>query len=89
MIDVNITSPIASYSLINARFGFVDHDRHLVAIVHAPNVTTGIEIILKLNSYEDFHIFTHIALPIDVLQNAMLQAKRNSEEVKRSYFVIL
>lgn len=41
MLVVNVTSPMAQFSHSSARFGFVEHDRHLVAMIVTPNSTTG------------------------------------------------
>ncbi|CAH0714994.1 unnamed protein product, partial [Brenthis ino] len=81
MLVVNVTSPLAQFSHSSARFGFVEHDRHLVAMIVTPNTTTGIEFLLKLASLQDFQIFGHIALPIQYLNRAMVTAKRAPEEV--------
>ncbi|KPJ14886.1 Apolipophorin, partial [Papilio machaon] len=81
MLVVNVTSPASEMSRMAARFGFVERDRHLVAIVVTPNSTTGIEILLKLVTMQDFHVFGHIALPIQYLNRAMLTAKRAPQEV--------
>lgn len=41
----------------------------------------GIEVLLKLISVQDFHIFGHVALPIQYLNRAIITAKRAPEEV--------
>ncbi|CAK1589697.1 unnamed protein product [Parnassius mnemosyne] len=66
---------------MSARFGFVEKDRHLVAMVVTPNSTTGIEVLLKLVSMQDFNVFGHVALPVQYLDRAMVTAKRAPEEV--------
>ncbi|CAG9568621.1 unnamed protein product [Danaus chrysippus] len=81
MLVVNVTSPIPQFSQTTARFGFVETDRHLVAMIVTPNSTTGIEVLLQLNTMQDFSIFGHVALPIQYLNRAMITAKRGSEEV--------
>ncbi|XP_028030625.1 uncharacterized protein LOC114243361 [Bombyx mandarina] len=81
MLVVNVTSPTTELSQTTARFGFVEADRHLVAIVVTPNSTTGIEVFLKLLSLQDFHVFGHVALPIQYLNRAMVTAKRAPQEV--------
>nr|XP_034825791.1 apolipophorins [Maniola hyperantus] len=81
MLVVNVTSPIPQFSQTTARFGFVEHDRHLVAMIVTPNSTTGIEVLLKLLSLQDFQIFGHVALPLQYLNRAMITAKRAPEEV--------
>ncbi|XP_026316021.1 uncharacterized protein LOC113227343 [Hyposmocoma kahamanoa] len=82
MLTVNVTSPMAlDLGQTTARFGFVESDRHLVAMVVTPNSVTGIEVLLKLYSLQDFHIFGHVALPIQYLNRAMVTAKRATEEV--------
>ncbi|XP_013168741.1 PREDICTED: uncharacterized protein LOC106118616 [Papilio xuthus] len=81
MLVVNVTSPASEMSRMAARFGFVERDRHLVAMVVTPNSTTGIEILLKLVTMQDFHVFGHIALPIQYLNRAMITAKRAPQEL--------
>ncbi|XP_068624199.1 uncharacterized protein Apoltp [Battus philenor] len=81
MLVINVTSPVGELSRMSARFGFVEKDRHLVAMVVTPNSTTGIEMLLKLMSMQDFHVFGHIALPIQYLNRAMVTAKRASKEL--------
>ncbi|XP_077295548.1 apolipoprotein lipid transfer particle [Arctopsyche grandis] len=81
MFTINVTSPIPSYSLMVARFGFIDTDRHLVALIETPNITIGAELLLKLISSKDFHVYGHLAIPIEFLQNVKVRAKRNLEEV--------
>ncbi|CAH2241543.1 jg25523 [Pararge aegeria aegeria] len=81
MLVVNVTSPIPQFSHTTARFGFVEADRHLVAMIVTPNTTTGIEVLLKLLSLQDFQIFGHVALPLQYLNRAMITAKRAAEEV--------
>ncbi|KAL4716758.1 hypothetical protein ACJJTC_001914, partial [Scirpophaga incertulas] len=81
MLVVNVTSPMADFSQTTARFGFVEVDRHLVAMVVTPNSTTGIEILLKLTSMQDFHLLGHVALPIQYLSRAIVTAKRAPEEL--------
>lgn len=58
-----------------------------MAMLETPNMTAGTELLLKLDSMKDFHIFAHVALPIDFLQDTMITAKRNSEEVRSSIFL--
>lgn len=81
MLIVNVTSPVTELPHMIARFGFIEADRHLVAMVVATNSTTGIEILMKLKSILDFHFFGHVALPIQYLNRAMVTAKRSKEEV--------
>ncbi|XP_047539341.1 uncharacterized protein LOC125072709 [Vanessa atalanta] len=81
MLVVNVTSPLPQFSQSSARFGFVETDRHLVAMIMTPNSTTGIEVLLKLISMQDFQIFGHVALPIQYLNRAMITAKRATEEI--------
>ncbi|XP_072946200.1 uncharacterized protein Apoltp [Epargyreus clarus] len=81
MLAVNVSSPLTALPHATARFGFVEQDRHLVAMVITPNSTTGIEILLKLFSLQDFNIFGHVALPIQYLNRAMVTAKRAPEEM--------
>ncbi|CAH1641791.1 unnamed protein product [Spodoptera littoralis] len=81
MLVVNVTSPMVEFPQMTARFGFVEADRHLVAMVVTTNSTTGIEVFLKLVSLQDFHVFGHVALPIQYLNRAMVIAKRAPEEV--------
>ncbi|KAM3962221.1 LOW QUALITY PROTEIN: apolipoprotein lipid transfer particle [Aphomia sociella] len=81
MLVVNVTSPITDVSQMTARFGFVEADRHLVAMVVTPNSTTGLETILKLNTLQDFHVFGHVALPIQYLNRAIVTAKRGRDEL--------
>ncbi|XP_075986269.1 apolipoprotein lipid transfer particle [Anticarsia gemmatalis] len=81
MLVVNVTSPMIEFPQMTARFGFVETDRHLVAMVVTANSTTGIEVLLKLLSLQDFHVFGHVALPIQYLNRAMITAKRATEEV--------
>ncbi|KAJ8708722.1 hypothetical protein PYW08_010104 [Mythimna loreyi] len=81
MLVVNVTSPMVEFPQMTARFGFVEADRHLVAMVVTTNSTTGIEVLLKLLSLQDFHVFGHVALPIQYLNRAMIIAKRSPEEV--------
>lgn len=81
MLVVNVTSPMLEVSQTTARFGFIEADRHLVAMVVTPNSTTGIEVLLKLLTVQDFHIFGHVALPIQYLNRAMVTAKRAPKEV--------
>lgn len=45
-------------------------------------VVSGIEVLLKLLTMQDFHIYGHVALPIQYLNRAMVTAKRGSEEVQ-------
>ncbi|XP_045454917.1 apolipophorins [Melitaea cinxia] len=81
MLAVNVTSPLPQFSQSTARFGFVEADRHLVAMIVTPNSTTGIEILLQLVSLQNFEIFGHIALPIQYLNRAMITAKRAPQEI--------
>ncbi|XP_053620364.1 uncharacterized protein Apoltp [Plodia interpunctella] len=81
MLVVNVTRPESDVKPTTARFGFVERDRHLVAMLATPNSTTGIEVLLKLQTFHDFHVFGHIALPIQYLNRAMITAKRASEEL--------
>ncbi|XP_041972420.1 uncharacterized protein LOC121728328 [Aricia agestis] len=81
MLTVNISSPLPQLAETTARFGFVEADRHLVAMVVTPSTTTGIEVLLKLTSLQDFQIFGHVALPIEYLNRAMITARRATEEV--------
>ncbi|XP_063394239.1 uncharacterized protein LOC134679271 [Cydia fagiglandana] len=83
MLVVNVTEPAAADAshILTARFGFVEADRHLVAMVVTANTTTGLEILLRLISTQDFHVFGHVALPIQYLTRAMVTAKRGKEEV--------
>ncbi|XP_028158784.1 uncharacterized protein LOC114351683 isoform X6 [Ostrinia furnacalis] len=81
MLVVNVTSPITELPQTTARFGFIEADRHLVAMVVTPNTTTGIEVLLKLLTVQDFHIFGHVALPIQYLNRAIITAKRSPEEL--------
>ncbi|CAH0598289.1 unnamed protein product [Chrysodeixis includens] len=81
MLVVNVTSPMIEFPQMTARFGFVEADRHLVAMVVTQNSTTGIEVLLKLITLQDFHVFGHVALPIQYLNRAMIIAKRAPEEV--------
>ncbi|GBP16854.1 Apolipophorins [Eumeta japonica] len=80
MLVINVTSPVTEFAHMSARFGFIEADRHLVAMVVTPNTTTGLEILLTLQTMQDFHIFGHVALPIQYLTRAMLIAKRAKEE---------
>ncbi|XP_049881187.1 uncharacterized protein LOC126377497 [Pectinophora gossypiella] len=82
MLVVNVTSPMTDMSQTTARFGFIEADRHLVAMVVTPNSTTGIEVLLKLMSMQNFHVFGHVALPIQYLNRAMVTAKRGPEEME-------
>lgn len=50
MLVVNVTSPLPQFSQSTARFGFVEADRHLVAMIVTPNSTTG----KKTSSYKAF-----------------------------------
>ncbi|VVC87834.1 unnamed protein product [Leptidea sinapis] len=88
MLIVNVTRDATIRS--TARFGFVEADRHLVAIVITPNSTTGeylnvkfsgVEVLLQLVSMQEFNILGHVALPIQYLNRAILTAKRASEEL--------
>ncbi|RVE52154.1 hypothetical protein evm_003227, partial [Chilo suppressalis] len=81
MLIVNVTSPMTDFSQTTARFGFIEADRHLVAMVVTPNTTTGVEVLLKLLSVQDFHIFGHVALPVQYLNRAIVTAKRAPEEL--------
>ncbi|CAH2058175.1 unnamed protein product, partial [Iphiclides podalirius] len=81
MLVVNVTSPAGELSRMSARFGFVEKERHLVAMVVTPNSTTGIELLLKLVSMQEFHVFGHVALPVQYLNRVMLTAKRATKEV--------
>ncbi|XP_045507000.1 apolipophorins [Colias croceus] len=81
MLVVNITSPIPQFAHTTARFGFIEADRHLVAMVVTTNSTTGIEVLLQLVSLQDFNILGHVALPIQYLNRALITAKRATEEV--------
>lgn len=81
MLVVNVTSPMIEFPQMTARFGFVEAERHLVAMVVTTNSTTGIEVLLKLVSLQDFHVFGHVALPIQYLNRAMVIAKRAPEEL--------
>ncbi|XP_022117827.2 uncharacterized protein LOC110995124 [Pieris rapae] len=81
MLVVNVTSPLPQFSQTTARLGFIEADRHLVAMVVTTNSTTGIEVLLKLVSLQDFNILGHVALPIQYLNRALITAKRAKEEV--------
>ncbi|KAG6459272.1 hypothetical protein O3G_MSEX011302, partial [Manduca sexta] len=81
MLVVNVTSPTTTSPQMTARFGFVEADRHLVAMVVTPNSTTGLEVLLKLVTMQDFHVFGHVALPIQYLNRAMITAKRANQEI--------
>lgn len=81
MLSVNVTSPVTQFAHVNARFGFVEADRHLVALVVTPNTTTGVEFLFQLNTLQNFHVYGHVALPIQYLNRAMVTAKRAKEEV--------
>ncbi|CAK1547731.1 unnamed protein product [Leptosia nina] len=81
MLVVNITSPLPQFLHTTARIGFIEADRHLVAMVVTTNSTTGIEVLLKLVSLQDFNILGHVALPIQYLNRALITAKRGKEEV--------
>ncbi|XP_052751003.1 uncharacterized protein LOC113509342 [Galleria mellonella] len=81
MLIVNVTSPITDEPQMTARIGFIEIDRHLVAMVVTPNSTTGLETFMKLNTLQDFHIFGHVALPIQYLNRATVTAKRGAEEL--------
>nr|XP_049706191.1 uncharacterized protein LOC110382727 isoform X1 [Helicoverpa armigera]XP_049706192.1 uncharacterized protein LOC110382727 isoform X2 [Helicoverpa armigera]XP_049706193.1 uncharacterized protein LOC110382727 isoform X3 [Helicoverpa armigera]XP_049706194.1 uncharacterized protein LOC110382727 isoform X4 [Helicoverpa armigera]XP_049706195.1 uncharacterized protein LOC110382727 isoform X5 [Helicoverpa armigera] len=81
MLVVNVTSPMVEFPQMTARFGFIEADRHLVAMVVTTNSTTGIEVLLKLVTLQDFHVFGHVALPIQYLNRAMIIAKRAPEEL--------
>ncbi|CAB3225976.1 unnamed protein product [Arctia plantaginis] len=81
MLIVNVTSPMVEFPHMTARFGFIEADRHLVAMVVTVNSTTGIEVLLNLISLQDFDVFGHVALPIQYLNRAMIIAKRAPEEL--------
>ncbi|XP_060807756.1 uncharacterized protein LOC106135284 [Amyelois transitella] len=81
MLVVNVTRPESDVKPTTARFGFIERDRHLVAMLSTPNSTTGIEVLLKLLTFQDFHVFGHVALPIQYLNRAMITAKRAPEEL--------
>ncbi|KAI5644619.1 lipoprotein amino terminal region domain-containing protein [Phthorimaea operculella] len=81
MLVVNVTSPMTELAPTTFRIGFVEMDRHLVAMLVSPNSTTGIEVLLKLTSMQNFHLFGHVALPIQFLNRAILTAKRGADEI--------
>ncbi|KAH9633240.1 hypothetical protein HF086_017932, partial [Spodoptera exigua] len=49
-------------------------------VICAVSQTACIEVFLKLVSLQDFHVFGHVALPIQYLNRAMVIAKRAPEE---------
>lgn len=82
MLNISITSPSSvNHQIMVARFGIIDTDRHVVALIETPKMTVGTEIIFKLQSAQIFHIFGYLAIPVDFLRNVKVLAKRNTNEV--------
>lgn len=83
MLNISITSPSSvNHQIMVARFGIIDTDRHIVALIETPKLTVGTEIIFKLESTQAFHIYGFLAIPVEFLQNVKLLAKRNTNEVR-------
>ncbi|XP_013138334.1 PREDICTED: uncharacterized protein LOC106103192 [Papilio polytes] len=81
MLVVNVSSPASEQSRMTARFGFVERDRHLVALVVTPNSTTGVEVLLQLQSLQQFQVLGHVALPLHYLSRALLTARRAPQQL--------
>ncbi|KAK9890371.1 hypothetical protein WA026_010464 [Henosepilachna vigintioctopunctata] len=79
MLTVNVTTPIEKYSTITGRFGFIENQRYVVAMVEYPAKIVGVEALLSIQSLTEFDVKFIMGTPLEVLQRALLIAKLKPE----------
>lgn len=79
MLEMNVSTPIEKYRNIKGRFGLIDHNRHVVAELRAPNTALGIEVKFAVKAINDFDIIFNVETPIATLEKVMLVAKLEAD----------
>ncbi|KAL3290379.1 hypothetical protein HHI36_023721 [Cryptolaemus montrouzieri] len=79
MFTVNITTPIEKYSTINGRFGFIENQRYLVAMITYPSKVLGVEALLSIQSLTEFDTKFILGTPLQVLQRVIFIGKLKPE----------
>ncbi|XP_045482614.1 uncharacterized protein LOC123686485 [Harmonia axyridis] len=79
MLTVNITTPIEKYSTITGKFGFIEDQRYLVAMVTYPSKIMGVEVLLSVQSLTEFDTKFILGTPLDVLQRVIVIGKLKPE----------
>lgn len=79
MLVINATSLDDHYQL---KFLISTEKKHFVAMLSYPSGNLGTEVYLYLNNIIDFDIKLQLATPVEFLQNVLLIAKLQPEEVR-------
>nr|XP_022900792.1 uncharacterized protein LOC111413892 [Onthophagus taurus] len=80
MLSFNVTTPFQKYNKLSGHFGFMEDNRHLVAMIRHPTGNSGIEIKLLILALNDFDIIFNLATPIEVLQEILVVGKLQENE---------